>query len=100
MSWSGLTAALGILGLLLAGAARLAYESYFRTLGVTLDEVGLSNARMLTWGAVLVLAFVGWAGSSAFAGMVVLFDASQRLATRVPIGTIARIDRREPGDRC
>lgn len=43
-------------------AARLAYETYYRTLGLGVDDVGLGTARMLTLGGVSLVGIAGPVG--------------------------------------
>ncbi|MCA1708123.1 MAG: otopetrin domain-containing protein [Actinobacteria bacterium] len=52
----------------LAGALRVVYEEYYRALGTSVDEVGLSAWRMATFPMLIILLFVGTSGLALFAG--------------------------------
>lgn len=62
------TAVTALLTVLVTAVARLAYEDAYRQVGTTLDAVGLSNARLLTFGATVALTLTGLALLSVLAG--------------------------------
>lgn len=61
--------ALGLLAAAGIGATRLAYEEFYRSLGTTVDEVGLSNWQMVTISAAVLLAFAPLALVAVFLGV-------------------------------
>lgn len=67
-------------------AARLAYESFYRTLGLGVDDLGLSPARMLALGGVSLVAITGPVGLAAGIGWTIGRRFGRPMATAIAVG--------------